>query len=79
MFATLIAGIAAIIVLNQLNYRTLHDITSSSEYKGASASHVKQSTNGAETKLLTDIQRVVNTTQTNVISMNTNVNSIKSA
>jgi hypothetical protein len=55
MFATLIAGLAAIIVLNQLNYKSLHKITTSSEYKGTSASRMKQSTNGADTKLLTEM------------------------
>jgi hypothetical protein len=62
MFAMHIAGLAAIIVLNQLNYKSLHKITTSSEYKGTSAPRMKQSTNGADTKLLTEMQRVINAT-----------------
>jgi hypothetical protein len=42
MFSTLIAGLAAIIVLNQLNYRSLHKITSAAaDNKGTSQPHTK--------------------------------------
>jgi hypothetical protein len=79
MFGTMVSGLAAIMVVNQFNYSSLHKITTSTEYKGASVPHTKQATNGADTKLLTDIQRVTNATQTAVIQMNNSVTTIKTA
>jgi methyl-accepting chemotaxis protein len=63
-----------------MNNKNLHTLTKlAAENKGATLPHAKQATNGADTKLLTEIQRVTNATSTAVTQMNNNVTAIKAS